>query len=132
MKVLHRECHCTLTAVMTGGSFSPGNCLLLALVSRSFARSRLISIFCISIILESSDGSIFAMPVLGGGGLELDSAAWSSNPCLRAILSAASRSCDNVRLFLSSVRRSLISLSRETFSWKQKKRICLSNVTWRL
>ena len=111
-------CHCTLTvAPIMGGNLSPPGCLPLV-ISLIFPRSRLISNFCISMILESSEGSTLAIPVLGGGGLELDRAAWSLKPCLRAILRAASRSCDRVRLFFSSVRRSLISFSRETFSYK--------------
>ena len=85
--------------------------------SLSRPRRRLISARWISITRWlSAGGSTFASPVGGRWGTVLARAAISSKPCLRAIFSTASRSWAVVRDFFSSVRRSLISFSSDTFS----------------
>jgi len=100
-----------------GGSLSPEAGLRSPSNFRILPRSRLISAFCISTIRELSEGSTLASPVGGMRGFVRVSAACSSKPCLRAMFNVASRSWALVRDFLSSHRRSLISFSRETFSY---------------
>lgn len=106
----------------SGGSMAVGSGFFTPSWSTlSLFLSLLISTCCSSISFELSAGSIFPRPLVGAGALSLDRVSCSSTPLLRESFKVVSMLCACVRITASSLRRSLISFSKETFSWNHQK-----------